>query len=72
MYVLVNALVKIRVHPNTIFCFDKSIKDQVTKKYFTKTELAFMVYKTSGTEIHILANYYNTLLSNLLPSFQGN
>jgi len=31
-----------------------------------------MVYKTSGTEIYILANYYNTLLSMFLPCSQGN
>ena len=71
MYVLMNALVKIRVDPNLIFCFDKSIKNQVTKSTLQKPS-TFTVYKTSGTEIHILANYYNTLLSMLLPSSQGN
>ena len=41
MYVLMNAFVKIRVDLNIIFCFDKSIKNQVTKKYFTKTEYLY-------------------------------
>ena len=45
MYVLMNALIKITVDPNLIFCFDKSIKafykNRVPLRFTKQVELKF-------------------------------